>query len=90
MDFWEKSFDEMELMHKANIYPPKASVIAYTNSSALHKAAVTVEVKGTRNDEAARVTIVKEYSAGKLCCITFRSYGSFHARATSCVKGAAC
>ena len=64
MDFWGEKLDDMELMHKSKMYPPKSSLVVYTNKPVFLTAAVTVEVKGTKNNEAARFTIIKDFNAG--------------------------
>lgn len=56
----------MKLMHEGKMYPPKATIMVYTETPAWpvsQKATITVEIKGTRNDEAAKVAITREFSA---------------------------
>lgn len=64
MDFWGQTLADMELLHKSQMYPPKSSLLVCTNESAFVTAAVTVEVKGTKDNDAARFTIVKYFNAG--------------------------
>lgn len=67
MDFWGKHVEDIKLMHEKKMYPPKVTIMVYTKtrSSVSQKATVTVEIKGTRDDEAARVVITRDFSAGK-------------------------
>ena len=64
MDFWRETADDMKLMLKEQLYPPKSSLVVYTNRRVSLTAAVTVEVKGTKDNEAAKFTIIKDFNAG--------------------------
>ena len=60
VDFWEKTREDMQLEHDERIYPPKVSVIAYTNHREVRIAAVTTEIRGTRNDKVPRINVTGE------------------------------
>ena len=74
MDFWGETLDDMELMHESLMYPPKSSLVVYTNKTEFLTAAVTVEVKGTKNNEAARFTIIKDFNAGNNIILVHMHY----------------
>ena len=67
VDFWARNFklEDMKLMHKERLYPPRVSVVVYGNSMVSRKVTFTVEITGLR-EEAVELSIAKDFRAGKL------------------------
>lgn len=68
IDFWggKIPLDRMKLMHKEQMYPPKVTVLVYSNRPGSREAAVDLEIKGMRRDKPAILTVVKTFGVGKL------------------------
>ena len=65
VDFWGREFklQDMKLMHKEKMYPPKVTVMVYSNSTVSRKVTFTVEIRGLR-EKAVNLSISKDFGAG--------------------------
>ena len=65
VDFWERKFklEDMKLMHKERMYPPKVTVMVYSDSTVSKRVTFTVEITGL-GEEAAKLSIAKYFGAG--------------------------
>lgn len=55
----------MMLLHEEKLYPPKVTVAVYSNGSVPRKAAVTLPVRGMKDQSLHTLKIVETYCAGK-------------------------
>ena len=73
VDFWgrkELDIEDMKLMHKEKMYPPKVTVMVYSNSTSTVSCkkthTFTMEITGIR-EEAFNMNITKDFGAGTVC-----------------------
>ena len=66
VDFWGRHYDlaEMKLMHKEKMYPPKATVIVYSDTPVSRTAAIVVEIRGMKENELRHLRILKTFDPG--------------------------
>ena len=69
VDFWgrkELDIEDMKLMHEEKMYPPKVTVMVYSNSTSTASKKThtfTVEITGIR-EKAFNINIAKDFGAG--------------------------
>ena len=71
VDFWgrkEPNVNYMKLMHKKRMYPPKVTVMVYSNDMCTLSKKMqtfTIEITGL-GEEAMKINIAKEFCAGMI------------------------
>ena len=66
VDLWERKLklEDIKLMLKEGRYPPKVSVVVYSNSTVSKKLSITLEIRGM-GEEAVKLSIAKDFSTGQ-------------------------